>query len=34
MFDSALSKRTFKAFEWEAKFVWAMRGVSSDEDYF
>ena len=33
-FDSTLSKRAYKAFEWEAKFVWALRGVSSDEDYF
>ena len=25
-FDSTLSKHAYKAFEWEAKTVWAMRG--------
>ena len=29
-FDSTLGKRAYKAFEWEAKFVWVMRGVLSE----
>ena len=33
-FDSTLGKRTYKAFEWEAKFVWVMRGVLSEETIF
>ena len=33
-FDSTLCKRAYKAFEWEAKFVWVMLGVLSDVDYF
>ena len=33
-FDSTLGKRAYKAFEWKAKFVWVMRGVLSDLDYF
>ena len=33
-FDSTLGKRAYKAFEWEAKFVWVMRGFLSDVDYF
>ena len=33
-FDSTLRKRAYKAFEWEAKFVWVMRGVLPDVDYF
>ena len=33
-FDSTLGKSEYKALEWEAKFVWVMRGVSSDIDYF
>ena len=33
-FESTLGKRAYKAFEWEAKFVWVMRGVLSDVDYF
>ena len=32
-FDSTLRKRAYKAFEWEAKFVWVMRGVLPDVDY-
>ena len=27
-------KRVYRAFEWEAKFVWVMRGVLSDVAYF
>ena len=33
-FDSTLGKRAYKAFEWEAKFVWVMRGVLSEETIF
>ena len=33
-FDPTLGKRAYKAFEWEAKLVWVMRGVISDVGYF
>ena len=33
-FDSILCKRAYKAFEWEAKFVWVMREVLLEVDHF